>query len=191
MERHDAQEGAAIGGLKAHFLNERPMLLRLLRARLGNADDAEEVLQDVWLRLDRAASGPIAEPGAYLFRIANNIALDRRRSALARLQRESDWHDIHGPSVQLPSAEWVMIQSQRLARVDAMLSALPDRTARIFRDYRYDGIPRKAIAETLGISVSAVEKHLQKAYRALHDVDGDENEQAGAAREAKAMTDDR
>ena len=190
MGRHEAQDEAAIGGLKAHFLNERPMLLRLLRARLGNADDAEEVLQDVWLRLDRAASGPIAEPGAYLFRIASNLALDRRRSALARVQRESDWHDIHGPSVQ-PSAEWVMIQSQRLAHVDQILSGLPERTARIFRDYRYDGVPRKLIAERLGISVSAVEKHLQKAYRALHDIDDDEIEQTGSAREQKAMTDDR
>jgi RNA polymerase sigma-70 factor (ECF subfamily) len=178
-----------VGGLKAHFLNERPMLLRLLRARLGNADDAEEVLQDVWLRLDRAASGPIAEPTAYLFRIASNLALDRRRSALARLQRESDWSEIHGPAEQAPSAEWTMIQSQRLARVDAVLSALPDRTARIFRDYRYDAMPRKAIADAVGISVSAVEKHLQKAYRALHGVDVADETDSG--RESRVMTDER
>jgi RNA polymerase sigma factor (sigma-70 family) len=185
----EVQAENTIGGLKAHFLNERPMLLRLLRARLGNVEDAEEVLQDVWLRLDRAASGPIAEPGAYLFRIASNLALDRRRSALARLQRESDWSELHGPAVQAPSAEWTMIQSQRLARVDAILSALPDRTARIFRDYRYDGMPRKAIAEAVGISVSAVEKHLQKAYRALHGVDAAEDVESGG--ESRVMTDDR
>lgn len=189
MERQGRQAVSSVGGLKAHFLNERPMLLRLLRARLGSVDDAEEILQDVWLRLDRAASGPIAEPSAYLFRIANNLALDRRRSALARLQRESDWSDVHGVAVQTPSAEWTIIQSQRLAHVDALLAALPERTARIFRDHRYDGIPRKAIAEGLGISVSAVEKHLQKAYRALHDVDV--VEAVDGARQSRMMTDDR
>jgi RNA polymerase sigma-70 factor (ECF subfamily) len=188
MGRGEVQAENTVGGLKAHFLNERPVLLRLLRARLGNVDDAEEVLQDVWLRLDRAASGPIAEPGAYLFRIANNLALDRRRSALARLQRENDWSEIHG-AAQAPSAEWVIIQSQRLARVDAVLAALPDRTARIFRDYRYDGMPRKAIAEAIGISVSAVEKHLQKAYRALHDVEI--SAEVENARESRTMIDDR
>lgn len=171
MERFDAQQGFSDGGLKAHFLNERPMLLRLLRARLGSVEDAEEILQDMWLKLDHAASGPIAEPGAYLFRIANNLALDRRRAALARLKRESDWNDAHVVDSDAPSAEWMVIHSQRLAQVDAILNGLPDRTARIFRDYRYEGLARRIIAETLGISVSAVEKHLQRAYRALHGID--------------------
>lgn len=40
-------------GLKAVFLAERPMLLRLLAARLGNPADAEDALQDIWLKLDR------------------------------------------------------------------------------------------------------------------------------------------
>lgn len=189
MERYEAQTGFGAAGLKAHFLNERPMLLRLLRARLGNIDDAEEILQDLWLKLDHAASGPIAEPGAYLFRIANNLALDRRRAAMARLKRESDWSDVHVADSQAPSAEWTLIHSQRLAQIDAALRTLPERTARIFRDYRYEGIPRKAIAEALGISVSAVEKHLQRAYQAIHGITP--TDAPSDQRGAKAMTDER
>jgi RNA polymerase sigma-70 factor (ECF subfamily) len=189
MGRYDAQKGFGANGLKAHFLNERPMLLRLLRARLGSIDDAEEILQDMWLKLDYATSGPIAEPGAYLFRIANNLALDRRRAALARLRRESDWNDIHVTDSHAPSAEWTVIHSQRLAQVDAVLNRLPERTARIFRDYRYEGLARKRIGDTLGISVSAVKKHLQRAYRAIHGIDPAET--AADHDDPKAMTDDR
>ena len=58
----------AEGGLKAIFLAQRPALLRLLVARLGNREDAEDVLQDMWLRIDRLADQPVAQPAAFLYR---------------------------------------------------------------------------------------------------------------------------
>jgi RNA polymerase sigma factor (sigma-70 family) len=155
-------------GLKACFLNERPSLLRFLRARLSNPDEAEDVLQDVWLKLEEKASGPVAQPGAYLFRMANNVATDRHRSAIQRARREEDWGGVNPPSTATPSVEWAMIQSERLAIIDARIDALPERTRQIFRLYRYDGVARRAIAETLGVSISAIEKHLGRAYRAIH-----------------------
>ncbi|MEO9131589.1 MAG: RNA polymerase sigma factor, partial [Sphingomonas sp.] len=39
-------------GLKAVFLEERPMLMRLLIARLGSREEAEDALQDMWVKLD-------------------------------------------------------------------------------------------------------------------------------------------
>ncbi len=171
MGDHDGEgpsERATDGGLKAYFLQERPMLLRLLTARLRSAEEAEDVLQEVWLRLSDMTSAPIAQPGGYLFRIANNIATDRRRSALSRRQREQDWMDVHGDAGATPSAETRLLAAERLRQVDATIASLPDRTARIFRLYRYEAMPRRSIAELIGISVSAVEKHLQAAYRLLH-----------------------
>ncbi|WP_138921377.1 sigma factor-like helix-turn-helix DNA-binding protein, partial [Novosphingobium pentaromativorans] len=44
---------------------------------------------------------------------------------------------------------------------------LPDRTAWIFRQYRIEGQSQRDIAHELGISLSAVEKHLQRAYKAV------------------------
>ena len=69
------------GGLRALFLAERPMFRRLLVARLGSADEADDVLQELWLRLDRA-SGPVAEPLGYLYRMAANLATDRLSDTL-------------------------------------------------------------------------------------------------------------
>ena len=52
------------GGLKAVFLEERPMLMRLLVARLGSREEAEDALQDMWIKLDQLVAKPVAQPAA-------------------------------------------------------------------------------------------------------------------------------
>ena len=54
--------------------------------------------------------------------------------------------------------------------VEEAISRLPERTHAILRAYRFDGTPRKEIAVNEGISVSAVEKHLHRAYKAIESV---------------------
>lgn len=151
-------------GLKAVFLAERAMLLRLLVARLRDKDAAEDVLQEVWLKLESLPSGPVADPAAYLYRMANNLAFDRRRSETRRQTREGAWLDLRGDTCDQPNAEQALIARDRLQRMQAAIATLPERTALIFRRYRFDEVPRRDIAEEQGISVSAVEKHLQRAY---------------------------
>ena len=160
------------GGLKAVFLAERRMLLRLLGARLRDPELAEEVLQELWIKLEGMPSGPIADPAAYLYRMANNLAFDRRRSEARRSAREGVWRDSQD-DIEQPDAERALIARERLAQLQAALGALPERTSLIFRRYRIDGVPRRDIAAEEGISVSAVEKHLQRAYRAIHQESGE------------------
>nr|WP_208408657.1 sigma-70 family RNA polymerase sigma factor [Sphingomonas vulcanisoli] len=145
------------------------MLLRLLAARLRDPDLAEEMLQELWIKLEAMPSGPIADPTAYLYRMANNLAFDRRRSEMRRSAREGVWLDTQD-DVEHASAERTLIARERLDELKAALDALPERTALIFRRYRIDGVPRRDIALDEGISVSAIEKHLQRAYRAIHDI---------------------
>jgi RNA polymerase sigma-70 factor (ECF subfamily) len=64
-----------------------------------------------------------------------------------------------------PSPEQALIARERLALVSAALGTLPERTVQVFRRYRIEGVPQRTIAAELGISLSAVEKHLQKAYQ--------------------------
>jgi RNA polymerase sigma factor (sigma-70 family) len=158
-------------GLRAIFLTERRMLLRMLTARLGDPDAAEEVLQELWIKLDTAPAqtGPIAQPGAYLFRMANNLAFDRRRSAMRNATRDTEWLSLQTTAEELPDMEEALIARERLAQVEAALAALPERTARVFRRYRFENIQQKVIAQDLGVSLSTIEKLLQQAYRAIHD----------------------
>ena len=160
-------------GLEAVFLANRETLLRFLRAR-GGADAAEDLLQEVWLRAATADTGPIAEPLSYLYRTANNLMLDRHRSATRGQRRDQEWSDAAGGAVpgvsDAPSAERILIGRERLRIAEAALAALGDRAASVFRRYRIEGVSQREIAADLGISLSAVEKDLQKAYRAMIDL---------------------
>lgn len=163
-----AEETVAAGGLEQVYLLHRPQLLRFLRAR-GGGDSAEDLLQELWLRASTSASGPITDPLSYLYRAANNLMLDRRREAIRRARREEEFA---APDVaaEAPSGERALIAREQLEAVSQALGALGDRTATIFRRYRLDGRSQRDIAAEEGISLSAVEKHLQRAYRTLIDL---------------------
>ena len=67
-------------GLQAIFLANQPTLLRFLTAR-GAGADAEDLLQELWLKISTAATGPVANPLSYLVRPAGNLMRDRHRAA--------------------------------------------------------------------------------------------------------------
>lgn len=164
---------AETGGLQAILLEQRPQLLRYLRARRATPEEAEDLLQDLFVKLAAHPPGPVAEPRAYLYRMAENLLLDRGRAASRRAGREQAWSDTHiapGDADRQPSVEAALIARERLRTVDGALADLSPRTLFIFRRFRLDGIAQRDIAAELGISLSAVEKHLQKAYRALIEV---------------------
>ncbi|PZU58878.1 MAG: RNA polymerase subunit sigma-70 [Sphingobium sp.] len=158
-------------GLEAVFLDNRAALLRFLRAR-GAGDAAEDVLQDMWVRLSAKDVGPVADPLPYLYRAANNLMLDRYRSTTRREKREQDWTDgttgalDDQPPTDAPADEQ-LIARERLAEAEAVLRALGSRVETVFRRFRVDGESQRGIAEDLGVSLTTVEKDLQKAYRAM------------------------
>ena len=156
-------------GLEASYLANRERLLRFLRAR-GAGDDAEDILQEVWLRISSKPSGPIASPVAYLFRAADLAMIDRYRSARQAGVRERAWVEtvsgVEGVS-DVPSAERVVAGRQHALLAAAALDALGPRAAAVFRRHRIDGVPQRAVAEEFGVSLSTVESDLRQAYRAL------------------------
>ena len=161
------------GGLVAVFMANRSALQRFLRARFGGSADADDILQDLWIKIESLDAGPVAEPLAYIYRMAQNLVHDRKRSALRRNLRDSEWTkgqidgDLHVATDNVPSAERQLFARDHLRFVYAVLDGLPERTAFAFRSARIEGMPQKEIAAKMGISLSAVEKHLQKAYHAV------------------------
>jgi RNA polymerase sigma-70 factor (ECF subfamily) len=171
----------AVSGLQGAVLHYRAELLRFLVARRAAADEAEDILQDLYLKVRGLQGGPVAEPRAYLYRMTANLLLDRRRTAARRTVRERHWTDAQlGPEQDLddrPTAEQELAAREELAIVSRAIGALPERTVEILRRYRVDGDGQREIAAALGISLSAVEKHLQRAYRVVVEakarLDGD------------------
>jgi len=156
----------AVSGLQQVILNERSRLLRFLSAR-GAGDEAEDVLHDLWQRVAAAPSEPIADSVSYLFRAAENLMRDRRRSSVSRARRQQEWHEVSVPETEAPKGERSLIAREQLRRVETALAELGPRADHVFRRYRLDGVGQAVIARELGVSLSSVEKDLQKAYRAL------------------------
>ena len=66
---------------------ERPSLLRFVQRIVGSGANAEDVTQSLWLRAQRIADvPPIANPRAYLYRLAANLAIDHLKSETRRSQ---------------------------------------------------------------------------------------------------------
>lgn len=165
MSQHPA------AGLEAIFAEMRPALVRRAAA-MGAGGDAEDVVQDVWLKL-RGVSAPLASPHAYLLRMVYTAVLDRRRGARRAAVRDLAWlspANLPEDGVEAAEAERRLIALQTLQAVEARLVALGDPAAAIFRRHRIDGVPQRRLAEELGMGLSTIEKHLRRAYAVLLDL---------------------
>jgi len=156
-------------GLEAVFLASRDRLLAFLRAH-GAGEAAEDLIQELWVKISSAPTGPIAQPLSYLYRSANNLMLDRVRSQQQAAKRDHDWSEaattVPGLS-DAPSTERHLIAGQQLRMAQKALDGLGDRPAAIFRRHRLDGIGQREIAAEFGVSLSTVESDLRRAYRAM------------------------
>jgi RNA polymerase sigma-70 factor, ECF subfamily len=74
-------------GVATEFEALRPRLLRVAYSQLGSLAEAEDVVQDAWLRLERADRAAIEDLGAWLTTVVSRIALDALGSARARRER--------------------------------------------------------------------------------------------------------
>lgn len=161
----------SLSDLRQAFMGVRPALIRFLVARGASLDDASDLIQDLYLKLDRVPISSVTDQRAYLYRMAENLRLDRIRSSLRRSRRDEEWTGLQSgielDRDQQPSADEALIARERLSVANRILDELPSRTSDVFRRFRIDGQTQKDIAAELDISVSAVEKHLQRAYRAV------------------------
>ncbi|TWB36522.1 RNA polymerase sigma factor [Nitrospirillum pindoramense] len=152
--------------LASHTLWAR---LRRQLTRLTGAQDVEDHLHAAFMKLEAyRAREPVHNPEAFLVRAAANSALDEHR----RVRRQAAVGPLdQGMADTLPDEaplqDEVYAARQRLDRVREGISRLPPRTREIFLMHRLDGLKYHEIAARLGISQSAVEKHIAKAALAL------------------------
>lgn len=160
-------------GLQLVFEENREQLLRYLRAH-GAGDSAEDLVQELWLRLSTSPPGPIAAPRNYLFRAATNLMIDRRRSEAQSVRREQEWSGLTdrlpGTAANDPGPDRQLAARQRLALVEQELSKLPARATAIFRSHRIEGRTQREIAASMGLSASTIESDLRMVYRLLDDL---------------------
>lgn len=160
-------DNRAGGGIAAVFLDRRDLVRRLLVAQGCPPDQAEDILQDMWLKIGRARIGPVADPVAYLMRMASNLAADRRVAAQRRSARELGWSEVQPRAAEQPDPEREAMAASELARMQALLDAMPAPMRRALVLFRIEGWSQAAIAADAGLSVSGIEKLLARAVRRL------------------------
>jgi RNA polymerase sigma-70 factor (ECF subfamily) len=161
--------------LPSLFEHHRAELLRFVAARTGDMAEAEDILQELWLRASGAPAATVEHWRGYLFRAANNLVIDRVRARRRREIRDRAWAEsVHGAA---PGAEEVADSAdapdlaieadQEAQRLAGAIAALPDGARRVFELHKIDGLSHGAVAERLGISKSGVEKHMAVAMKHL------------------------
>lgn len=143
-------------------------LVRYAFCRVGNLQDAEDVVQDVFVRTFRAPpkSADDFRVGPYLYRSVANAATDllrkRKRSAVARgevvLQELPSAAE--GPSERALAAD-------ELRRAETMLDRLPQSQAEVIRLRVLDDLQLNEIAEVVGCTVNTVSSRLRYGFRKL------------------------
>lgn len=139
-------------------------LARCVARRLGGGEDAEDLLQTAYLRLAEAkARQTIEAPVPYLVRSAINLGIDHRRRDRWIDRREPVEHRCLDMADCAPLQDEVLAARNRLSLMRKGLDRLTPRTREVFLMHRLDGLKYRVIAARLGISQSAVEKHIAKA----------------------------
>jgi len=142
---------------------------------LGNPSEAEDIAQQVFLRIWRNAKRyrPDAKFTTYLYTITRNLVFNetRRRSRKKEVSadelEENSNHLIAASSDRQPDSELLQVELQRA--VDAAIAGLPEvqRMAVVLR--RYEQLSYEEIAEVLSLSVSAVKSLLFRARTTLRE----------------------
>ncbi|MGI4838273.1 MAG: RNA polymerase sigma factor [Janthinobacterium lividum] len=150
------------------FLQQQGRMEKQLSRWVACRATAADLVQELFIRLWRRKDVQVEDLGQYMMRSARNLAIDHLRSQRSRLRTESAL--LPEQMVGAPSAVEDGHQADHdLHQVDAALRTLPERTRHVFLLNRIHGQSYSEIAGALGISASAVEKHMMRALQVCKD----------------------
>jgi RNA polymerase sigma factor (sigma-70 family) len=150
-------------------------IFRLCRLLLADTHEAEEVAQDVFLKLVRECKGPqqVRSWEAWLTRVTVNACHDRRRSAWWKWWRaeRTEFQEEAVPSPTLTPEEQVLNREER-EHIWQGFRALSARQREVFILRRVEGWSTQEVATILGLTTGSVKRHLFHALRHLHQARG-------------------
>ena len=164
-------------GIYEAFLQNESALKRFLRRFLYKQEDIDEISQETFLRAYKATKGrQIDSPKAYIFQVARSLAYTELSRKTRRLTDylEDALEDTAGTTDAL---EDEVAAQQKVSFFFDAIAELPPQCRRVFLMRKVQGMPHKAIAQTLGIGASAVEKHIaigtERCKRYIENREGD------------------
>jgi RNA polymerase sigma-70 factor (ECF subfamily) len=163
--------------LAAEFAAHRTHLLAVAYRLTSTFADAEDAVQEAWLRLSTVEPGEIRDLRAWLTTVVGRISLDRLRSAAVRREQYTgSWlpeplvTPIMGTPTEDPVDTIVREDGVRMAALVVLDKLTPEqRVAFVLHDaFR---VPFDEIAEVLGCTTAAARQHASRGRKALADAD--------------------
>jgi RNA polymerase sigma-70 factor (ECF subfamily) len=160
------EERAPEAGFSAHYAQ----ILRYVRSVVRNADEAQDLTQETFLRAYRARDS-LRDPDAtlpWLYSVATHVCLDRLRQRTRQAQARSDVDpEAMSPPDPAPSAGLVVEQEDMSTCVEAYVSELSDSYRAVLLMHDVKGLTAREIAELLGDSTGSVKIRLHRARKQL------------------------
>jgi RNA polymerase sigma-70 factor (ECF subfamily) len=162
-------------------LDSNEHALRRYLVAHGAGEAADDILQELRLKLIGGGSGPVQSPLSYLYRMATNLVIDHRRASVRASERDAAWAELLDKSSESidpqASADRRMDAKNALSFVTDRLHALPERARRVLLRHRIDGVSQRLLALEVGVSQTTIESDLRLAYRWLDDARRDWDEE--------------
>ncbi|TQV76036.1 sigma-70 family RNA polymerase sigma factor [Exilibacterium tricleocarpae] len=135
------------------------MIRRYLQVNLRSREDAEDLLQETFVRFQKhQAAADIDKPKNFLFTIARNLMIDRKRhQKVSEVDPAQEIDELMDP---LSSVERLAAAEEHFGVLCDAVASLPPQCRRVFILRKFYQLSHKEIADQLAISVSTVEKHL-------------------------------
>lgn len=151
------------------FNTDRPLLFSIAYRMLGSASDAEDVLQDAWLRYRSVEGTAIRSPKAFATTIVTRLCLDRLKSARAvREEYVGPWlpEPVLTSEVERPDSALQRAESVTLAFLVLLETLSPEeRAVFLLKDvFEY---AHSEIADILGITIDNSRQLLHRARARL------------------------
>lgn len=148
-------------------------LLRLLRRQGRSREDAEDLIQDAFVRLaEYCRTAEVRNEAAFLERTVTNLSIDRYRrdarhpSMPKSIEELADTLPLLDPK---PSPDEVLATQERLDEISRVLEAVSIRTREVYLAHRA-GYSHQELAEAFKVSISTIEKTIARAVVALMDM---------------------
>lgn len=137
-------------------------LVDSVRRRFGDRQAAREVVHDVCVQLlESPEKDAVRVPLALLHKITHDRAVSHYRSERRRQAWVDDQAELADVLCNAPDPERQHAAADELERLCAAIAELPPRCQQVFVMHKIHELPQQQVAEQLGISLKAVEKHLR------------------------------
>ena len=144
------------------------LVFRIAYSVVRNRDDAEDVVQEVFLRLAKHGTNGIDDPKAWISRVAWRVSVDRYRK-LVRAPHEEFDEKFHATGALAADGEQAVISQQMLALLDRLIATLPSKEREALLLTSVEELTSAEAAKVLGASETSIRGRVFRARQRLRE----------------------